>query len=107
VGSDTATRYRIRLGTIMNVEELAANGRIARRWCLAPEGAPAAGDVVLAQKIALEKFELDALAIANHDTPRGDPGRLFLRIDKLALLVVAFACVATLVWSLIRFASLF
>ena len=107
VGSDTGTRYRIRLGTTMNVEEIAANGRIARRWCFAPEGAPAAGDVMLAQKIALETFELDALAVANHDTPRGDPGRLFLRIDKLALLVVAFACLATLVWSLIQFASHF
>jgi hypothetical protein len=41
VGSDTATRYRIRLGTSMNVEELAANGRIARRWCFAPDGASA------------------------------------------------------------------
>jgi hypothetical protein len=107
VGSDTATRYRIRLGTTMNVEELAANGRIARRWCFAPEGASATGDVMLAQKIALETFELDALAIANHDTPRGDPGRLFLGIDKLVLLVVAFACLATLVWSLVRFASHF
>jgi hypothetical protein len=57
VGSDTGTRYRIRLGTTMNVEEIAANGRIARRWCFAPEGAPAAGDVMLAQKIALETNE--------------------------------------------------
>jgi hypothetical protein len=47
---------------------------------------------------------IDARAIANHDTPRGDRGRLFWRIDELGLLVVAFACVATLVWSLIRFA---
>jgi hypothetical protein len=107
VGSDTGRRYRIRLGTTMNVEELAANGRIARRWCFAPEGAPAAGDVMLAQKIALETFELDALAVANHDIHRGDRGRLFLHIDELGVMVVAFACVATLVWSLIRFASLF
>ena len=107
VGSDTGTRYRIRLGTTMNVEELAANGRTARRWCFAPEGAPAVGDVMLAQKIALETFELDALAVANHDTPRGDPGQLFLRIDKLTSLVVAFACLATLVWSLIQFVSHF
>jgi hypothetical protein len=62
--------------------------------------------VMLAQKIALETFELDALAIAN-DTPRGDPSRLFLRLDKLCLLVVAFACFATLVWSLIQFAYYF
>jgi hypothetical protein len=95
VGSDTGTRYRICLGTTMNVEELAANGRVAQRWCFAPDGASATGDVMLAQKIALETFELDALAIANHDTQRGDR-RLFLRIDELGLLVVAFACLATL-----------
>jgi hypothetical protein len=62
VGSDTGTRYRIRRGTTMNIEELAADGYVARRWCVAPEGAFAAGDVMLAQKIALETFELDALA---------------------------------------------
>jgi hypothetical protein len=62
---------------------------------------------MLAQKIALETFELDALAVAN-DTPRGDPSRLFLRLDKLCLLVVAFACFATLVWSpIIHFAYYF
>ena len=51
----------------MNIVELAANGRVNRRWCFAPEGALATGDVMLAQKIALETFELNALAIANHD----------------------------------------
>jgi len=104
VGSDTGTRYRISRGTIMNIEELAANGYVTRRWCFAPEGTLATGDVMLAQKIALETFELDALAIANHDTQRGDTSRLFLRKDELGLLVAAFACVATLVWSLIQFA---
>ena len=107
VGSDTGTRYRISRGTIMNIEELAANGYVTRRWCFAPEGTLATGDVMLAQKIALETFELDALAIANHDTQRGDTSRLFLRKDELGLLVAAFACVATLVWSLIHFASHF
>jgi hypothetical protein len=33
----------------------------------------ATGDVMLAQKIALETFELDALAIANHDGRQGAP----------------------------------
>src|SRR5262252_3048900 len=71
VGSDTGTRYRILRGTTMNIVELAANGRVARRWCFATEGALATGDVMLAQKIALETFELNALAIANHDGLRG------------------------------------
>ena len=106
VGSDTGTHYRISRARTMNVEELAAEGHVTRRWCFAPEGTFATGDVMLAQKIALETFELDALAIANHDPPRGDR-RLFLRIDELGLLVVALACLATLVWSLIQFASYF
>ncbi len=101
VGSDTGTRYRIRRGTTMNIEELADDGYVTRRWCFAPEGAFASGDVMLAQKIALETFELDALAIANHDGPRstGFPRRSFLLIDELGWLVLAFACFVTLVWS--------
>jgi hypothetical protein len=38
VGCDTGTRYRILRGKIMNVVELAADGRVRRRWCFAPEG---------------------------------------------------------------------
>jgi hypothetical protein len=72
VGSDTGTRYRIRRGTAMNIEELTADGYVTRRRCFAPDGAFATGDVMLAQKIALETFELDALAIANHDDPLKD-----------------------------------
>jgi hypothetical protein len=106
VGSDTGTRYRIRRGTTMNIEELTANGRVTRRWCFAPEGALATGDVMLAQKIALETFELNALAIANHDGRQGGvfPSRSFLDIDELVWLVLAFACFATLVWSFLQIA---
>ena len=104
VGSDTGTRYRICHGTTMNIEELAADGCVTRRWCFAPEGALAIGDVMLAQKVALETFELDALAIANHDGPQaaGFPRRSLLHPDELGRLVLAFACFATLVWSLIQ-----
>jgi hypothetical protein len=42
-GSDTGKHYRIRYGTAMYIEELAAGGYIARRWCFGPEGAPATG----------------------------------------------------------------
>jgi hypothetical protein len=42
--------------------------------CFAPEGIVAVGDVMLAQKIALEKFELATLAIAKNDGTRLDPG---------------------------------
>jgi hypothetical protein len=104
VGSDTGTRYRIRRGTTMNIEELTAGEYVTRRWCFAPEGAFATGDVMLAQKIALEMFELDALAIANHDGPRsgGFPRRSFLYIDELGWLVLAFACFVTVVWSIVQ-----
>jgi hypothetical protein len=105
VGSDTGTRYRIHRGTAMNIEELTAEGYVTRRWCFAPDGAFAAGDVMLAQKIALETFELDALAIAKHDGPRGPgfPRRSFLHIDESGWLVLAFAFFATLVWSFFQF----
>jgi hypothetical protein len=106
VGCDTGTRYRILPGKIMNIVELAPNGHVKRRWCFAPEGALATGDVMLAQKIALETFELNALAIANHDGPQGGvfPSRSFLDIDELVWLVLAFACFATLVWSFLQIA---
>jgi hypothetical protein len=32
VGSETGTRYRIRRGTSMNIEELTADGYVIRRW---------------------------------------------------------------------------
>ena len=101
VGSATGTRYRIRRGTAMNIEQLAADGCVTRRWCFAPEGTFGTGDVMLAQKIALETFELDALAIANHDGPRGEgfPHRSFLHMDELSWLVLVFACLGTVVWS--------
>lgn len=100
VGSDTGTRYLILRGTTMNIVERAADGYVRRRWCFAPEGALATGDVMLAQKIALETFELSALTIANHDGPHsvGFPRRSFLHIDEHGWLILAFACFVTLVW---------
>jgi hypothetical protein len=65
IGSDTGKRYRIRHGRMMNVDELDSVGNRVCEWCFLPEGQLAAGDVMLAQKIALETFESQALAIAN------------------------------------------
>jgi hypothetical protein len=65
IGSDTGKRYRIHYGCSMNIEELEADGRHGYCWCFVPAGALVAGDVMLAQKIALETFESDALAKAN------------------------------------------
>jgi hypothetical protein len=49
----------------MNVEQLDANGRRLRVLCFMPEGRLAVGDVMLAQKMALELFETEAVKIAN------------------------------------------
>jgi hypothetical protein len=70
VGSDTGTRYRIGFGTAMNVHELDSAGRAVIQWCFAPQGNLVVGDVLLAQKIALETMERQALAQANRQTFR-------------------------------------
>jgi hypothetical protein len=38
----------------MNVHQLDCTGRDVARWCFMPEGGVVTGDVLLAQKIALE-----------------------------------------------------
>jgi hypothetical protein len=65
IGCDTGTRYRIRQGTAMNVHQLDCAGRDVAHWCFAPEGEVVTGDVLLAQKIALETMEREVLALAN------------------------------------------
>ena len=49
----------------MNVEQLDRTGKRIGVLCFMPEGGLAVGDVMLAQKIALELFETEALQIAN------------------------------------------
>ncbi len=49
----------------MNVEELDRNGRRVCLLCFVPKGELALGDIMLAQKLALELFEPQALAVAN------------------------------------------
>lgn len=65
VGCHTGKRYRIHHGRAGNVCELDDQGRPVVGLCFVPEGALVAGDVMLAQKIALETNELTALAVAN------------------------------------------
>jgi hypothetical protein len=64
-GGKSGTGYRIYRGTQQNVRELDPAGREVCRWCFYPSGALVPGDVMLAQKTALELFEPDARAIAN------------------------------------------
>jgi hypothetical protein len=68
IGSDTGTRYRIRHGQMMNIDQLDSAGKRVCQWCFAPEGELASGDCMLAQKIALETFETKVLAIANRNS---------------------------------------
>lgn len=65
VGGKTGKRYRIRHGRSMNIDQLDRNGRRVCGWCFFPEGNLVTGDVMLAQKTALELFEVEALKIAN------------------------------------------
>ena len=65
IGCETGTRYRITRGTMMNIHELDWTGKTVAQWCFGPEGKLATGDVLLAQKIALETMEHRALSLAN------------------------------------------
>jgi hypothetical protein len=75
VGGVSGRIYRIRLVGARNVEELDDQGRSVRRLCFFPEGELVAGDVVLAQKVALETLETEALTIANSFPPGFDHRR--------------------------------
>lgn len=70
IGCATGRRYRIHYGTSMNVDELDDAGRPKIGWCFLPEGRLVPGDVMLAQKIALETSELGALSVANYFRPK-------------------------------------
>jgi len=65
IGGATGRRYRIRHGFIFNVDLLNEQGRRVVSFCFRPHGDLPLGDVMLAQKNALELFELEALKIAN------------------------------------------
>jgi len=68
-GCDTATRYIIRNISSVNIEQLNVQGERVKRWCFGPRGDLAPGDVLLAQKLALECFENEALACAHSYAP--------------------------------------
>jgi hypothetical protein len=64
VGCHTGTRYRIYYGVTMNVIELDVFGHPLSGRCFLPEGDLVAGDIMLAQKIAIETDETGARAAA-------------------------------------------
>ena len=69
IGCDSGKRYRIHYGATTNVHEIGDNGLPLVGWCFLPKGPLVAGDVMLAQKIALETYECSALAVANRFPP--------------------------------------
>jgi hypothetical protein len=71
VGSDSGKRYRIHVGASVNVCEIDERGRQREGVCFMPIGALPIGDVMLAQKIALETREGEVRAVARRFTPNG------------------------------------
>ena len=65
IGCQTGKRYRVSYGSRTNVHEIDDTGQPIMGWCFVPSGHLVAGDVMLAQKIALETDERAALAVAN------------------------------------------
>jgi len=63
----TTTRYRIQRSKVMNVHELDQAGNIVAHWCFAPKGNLPMGDVLLAQKNALETMERETLKMPNRN----------------------------------------
>jgi hypothetical protein len=65
VGSVSQKKYRIHFGVSANIQELGPDDKPRTAWCFIPKGYLVRGDVMLAQKIALETSECEALAVAN------------------------------------------
>jgi hypothetical protein len=79
-GSDSGKRYRIHHGASMNVHEIDGVGRPRVGWCFVPNADLAAGDVMLAQKIALETDERGALAVAKKFVPNDTQPNIFVHL---------------------------
>lgn len=65
IGGTTGRTYRIHHGRQMNIRRLNRSGKPVEGLCFLPQGGLVAGDVMLAQKTALEVCENDALKVAN------------------------------------------
>jgi hypothetical protein len=69
VGSDTGKLYRIHYGSPMNIDELDDRGRPSANFCLEAQITVSPFDLMLAQKIALEADETNALSVARKYPP--------------------------------------
>jgi hypothetical protein len=77
-GCDSGKSYRIQYGISANVFELDCDGRPHIGWCFIPVGNLVPGDVMLAQKIALETDERGALSVARQFCVPPLPSRLVI-----------------------------
>ena len=64
-GGVSGTHYRLWHCFQQNIEELDAEGRRRWIWCFHPRETLVVGDVLLAQKTALELFEPEAIRVAH------------------------------------------
>jgi len=64
VGGQSGRQYRVHRAYVTNVQEVGADGACVQVLCFSPRGHLPLGDVLLAQKVALEVFERDAVAVA-------------------------------------------
>jgi len=79
IGGASGKTYRIHFGTCANIQELGENDAPRAGWCVVPHGHLVPGDVMLAQKIALEASEYATLAVANKLPPLPGSWRRDLR----------------------------
>lgn len=78
-GCDSGKTYRIHYGTAANVHEIDEHGHAGMGWCFVPSGFLVPGDIMLAQKIALETDEKGALALANRFPPAAHSEHFYRR----------------------------
>ena len=84
IGGDSGHCYRIWRGRIMNVDQLDRRGRRVCTWCFYPTGRLVTGDIMLAQKLALELDERAALRIAGRERGRSRTPRARAADELLA-----------------------
>jgi hypothetical protein len=80
LGCVSRKRYRIyHVIFAPNVYEIDGVGRLKQGMCFLPAGPLVTGDIMLAQKIALETDEHRAIAVANRFSPARDLTRMLAR----------------------------
>jgi hypothetical protein len=84
IGGDSGRCYRIWRGRVMNVDQLDSKGRRVCSWCFHPRGQIVTGDIMLAQKLALELDETATLRIAVKERRRSRIPRVALASERYA-----------------------